>query len=160
MKIGVLLATFNGEKYLKEQLDSIFHQTKQVDEIVISDDGSSDKTICIINEYIKMSNSIPIKLVFNREKHGVIYNIENAFRHSSADFLFFCDQDDVWKASKIESFYKALEEFPDYKLYFSNATLTDEKLEPLGQGVWDVYFSYRKFTSEYCVLCGEELVKN
>ena len=78
MKIGVLLATFNGEKYLKEQLDSIFHQTKQVDEIVISDDGSSDNTICIINEYIKMSNSIPIKLVFNREKHGVIYNIENA----------------------------------------------------------------------------------
>lgn len=159
MKIGVLLATFNGEKYLKEQLDSIFHQTKQVDEIVISDDGSSDNTICIINEYIKMSNSIPIKLVFNREKHGVIYNIENAFRHSSADFLFFCDQDDVWKASKVESFYKALEEFPDYKLYFSNATLTDEKLEPLGQGVWDVYLSYRKFTSEYCVLCGEEFVK-
>ncbi len=159
MKIGVLLVTYNGEKYIKEQLDSIIHQTKQVDEIVISDDGSSDNTIRIINEYIKKNNSLPIKLVFNREKHGVIFNIENAFRHSTADLLFFCDQDDVWKMSKVESFYKALEEYPDYGLYFSNATLTNEDLEPMGQGVWDVYFTYREFTSKYCVLSGEDYVR-
>ena len=93
MKIGVLIATYNGEKFIKEQLDSIINQTVRVDEIIISDDGSTDGTLEIVLEYINKYDKIGIKLVNNTVQHGVAYNFENAFRNSTADFLFFCDQD-------------------------------------------------------------------
>lgn len=159
MKLGVLLATYNGEKFLREQLDSILNQTKKVDEIIISDDGSSDNTVKIIQEYVCRIKDVVIKCVINQEKHGVVNNFENAYKNSTADFLFLCDQDDVWKKNKVEVFLEASEKYPEQGLYFSNATLTDGCLIPIGKSVWDVFFLDRNNDSKFYVLQGESIVK-
>lgn len=159
MRTGVLLATFNGEKYLREQLNSILHQSIKVDEIIISDDGSTDNTKSIVNEYIKNNKNVVIKFVENKGIHGVPCNFENAFRHSSADFLFFSDQDDVWKKDKVAVFLDAVKKYPEYGLYFSNATLTDSELEPIGKSVWDIFFINNNIDSLYCALYGEVIIK-
>ena len=159
MKIGVLLATYNGEKYLREQLESILNQSPRVNEIIISDDGSSDNTLQIANEYVKKCNDTIVKVVENQGTHGVTCNFENAFRHSTADLLFLADQDDVWKKNKVVVFLKAIEKYPEYGLYFSNATLTNSELEPIEKSVWDIYFINNNIDSLFCVLQGEAIVK-
>ncbi len=159
MKIGVLIATYNGERYLQEQLDSIIEQTKRVDEIIVSDDNSSDNTAAIVNQYIENNKDIRIKFVINQGKRGVTCNFENAFRHSTSDLLFFCDQDDVWNENKVSCFLEAAERFPEYGLYFSNATLTDGSLKPIGKSVWDVFYCDRSIKTKYSVLDGDKLIE-
>ena len=158
MKIGVLIATYNGEKFIKEQLDSIINQTTPVNEIIISDDGSTDGTLEIILEYIDKYDKIGIKLVNNTVQHGVAYNFENAFRNSTADFLFFCDQDDVWIENKVEVFIEAEKKHPKCGLYFSNAELVDKNLNSLGKTVWDSFYWEGLDKPQYQVLEGEEIV--
>lgn len=102
-KISVAMATYNGEKYIKEQIDSILINLKEYDEIIISDDGSTDNTIQIIKQY----NDERIKVIEGPKK-GVKKNFENAIRHTQGDFIFLCDQDDIWKENKVE---KVLEKF-------------------------------------------------
>ena len=159
MKIGVLVATYNGEKYIQRQLESIINQSIKVDEIIISDDESSDGTVDIINEIISNTKHIEIKLVVNRKIHGVVENFENAFNHSTADFLFFSDQDDVWKPDKVERFVDAADKYPECELFFSNATITNQKLEPTGKTVWDYYWYIGKENPLFCVLDTEDTVE-
>lgn len=141
MRIGVLLATYNGVKYLGEQLDSIINQTVNVDEIIVSDDGSSDGTIELVESYIKRYPEFNIRLCNNIEPHGPSKNFENAFKHSSADYLFFSDQDDVWKSNKVELFVGAIKKYPDSGMFFSNADITDGSLVPSGKTVWESFFA-------------------
>lgn len=96
--ISVCMATYNGEKYIREQLDSILVQLAEDDELVISDDLSSDKTIEIIQSYKDMR----IKLYIHRENHGFVRNFENALKHVRGDIIFLSDQDDVWMPDKVE----------------------------------------------------------
>lgn len=153
------MAVYNGENYIREQLDSILNQSVKVDEIIISDDGSSDNTVEIIKQYIYHHENDKIILVINNGIHGFTGNFENAFRCSSADFLFFCDQDDVWKENKVECFLKCAKEYPEYGLYFSNATLTDSQLQSLGQSLWGIYYPEHEKDCMYSVLGGESLVR-
>ena len=95
MIVSVCMATYNGEKYIREQIDSILPQLSDSDELVISDDGSSDSTIDIIQGY----NDRRIRLYHNT-RHGVTWNFENALRQSRGDVIFLADQDDVWKPGK------------------------------------------------------------
>ena len=95
--VSVCMATYNGEKYIREQIDSILSQLSANDELVISDDGSNDDTIDIIREY----KDERIRLYHNT-RHGVTWNFENALRHSRGDVIFLADQDDVWKPGKVE----------------------------------------------------------
>ena len=98
--ISVCIATYNGEKYLRSQLDSIIKQLSDKDEIVISDDGSSDSTIDIITEYHMRFKNI---VFLNGPRKGVVKNFENAFQHARGDYIFFSDQDDVWTDKKVET---------------------------------------------------------
>lgn len=139
MKIGVLIATYNGIDFLQEQLDSILNQTKKVDEIVVSDDGSNDGTLDFLYDYKNEHTNVDIKIVQNKENHGVSNNFSNAFKNSSAEYLFFCDQDDVWKNDKVETFCKALEKYPDCGLYFSNAEVTYQDLKLKGFTLFDSF---------------------
>jgi glycosyltransferase involved in cell wall biosynthesis len=95
--ISVCLATYNGEKYIKEQLESILLQLQINDEIIVSDDNSLDHTLKIIREF--KDNRIKI---FKSNGKGLISNFENALTKASGDYIFLCDQDDIWFNNKIE----------------------------------------------------------
>ena len=102
-KISVALASYNGQEYIKQQVETILANLKPQDELIISDDGSTDNTIQVIQE---ISDS-RIKII-NGPKKGVIANFENAIRKCSGDYIFLADQDDIWEANKVS---KVLETF-------------------------------------------------
>lgn len=122
------MATYNGEKYIGEQLQSILKQISQEDEVIISDDKSTDNTINIIKSF----NDKRIKIIVNqRDKSAletiqlVTTNFENALKHSVGDIIFFADQDDVWVDNKVEV---SLEYLKKYDYIVSNYYVTDEDL--------------------------------
>lgn len=113
MKISVCMATYNGEAFLKEQLDSILGQLSAQDELVISDDSSTDQTLKIIESY----RDKRIK-IYHSDHKNVIFNLENALRGATGDIIFLSDQDDIWKGNKVQ---KTLEMLNECTLVFSNA---------------------------------------
>lgn len=133
MKCLVLLSTYNGDKYLKEQLNSILNQ-KGVDVYIrVSDDKSSDNTINILEEYsTKYSN---ISYYINETNKGFTYNfIDNLFiKDIEYDYYAFSDQDDVWEPNKLDVAIQKLKEIENDKgsLYCSNLKLVDENLNYL-----------------------------
>lgn len=106
------MTTYNGEKYLKEQLDSILIQIGDNDEIIISDDGSSDSTLYIIDSYkdprIKVYKNKQSKQNYKYSFYKITKNFENAISKAKGDIIFLADQDDIWLPEKIE---KTLNEF-------------------------------------------------
>lgn len=122
MMITVCMATYNGEKYIEEQLNSILSQISLNDELVISDDGSNDNTKNIINRYQKKYSNI--KLIDGPQK-GVIKNFENALSFSKGDIIFLSDQDDIWAKEKVD---KVLNEFndPNTLLVLHDAEIIDK----------------------------------
>lgn len=104
--ISVCMAAYNGEKYIKDQLSSILKQIGPNDEVVISDDGSKDKTKNIVDSL----NDTRIRYVENRNKHGFTHNFENALRLAQGDYIFLADQDDIWLDNKEENYAGANQE--------------------------------------------------
>jgi glycosyltransferase involved in cell wall biosynthesis len=96
-KISVCMATRNGEKYIKKQLDSILAQLTQEDEVVISDDSSSDSTIAIIKGFLDHR----IRLYEGNAFFSPIFNLENALKHASGEIIVLSDQDDIWLDNKM-----------------------------------------------------------
>lgn len=96
-KISVAMATYNGERYIKKQIQTILENLKKYDELIISDDGSTDKTI----EIIKKFNDNRIKLLEGHRK-GIKKNFENAINNCSGDIIFLSDQDDIWMKDKVK----------------------------------------------------------
>ena len=119
-KVSVAMATYNGEKYIKEQIETILNNLDDKDELVISDDGSSDMTIGIINKI----NDKRIKLLEGPRK-GLKKNFENAIKNTTGDVIFLSDQDDIWMENKVE---KVLECFNNnnYILIQHDAVVVDE----------------------------------
>jgi len=121
IRISVCMATYNGERYIEEQIKSILNQLSMNDEVIISDDNSTDNTICII-EKIKDNR---IKIFYNHSQKGYTRNFENALKHSSGEVIFLSDQDDVWIEGKVENVLKELE---NSTLVVTDAEVTDGKL--------------------------------
>lgn len=96
--VSVCMATFNGAKNIREQLESILVQLSEGDEIVISDDGSTDGTLDLINSFCEPR----IKLLINDVRLGPARNFERAMQHASGSVIYLSDQDDVWRKDKIE----------------------------------------------------------
>lgn len=109
MSISVVISTYNGENFIEEQLESIYVQTVQPDEVVIRDDGSNDKTVKICKNFIKRNNCKNWKLVENQVNLGWAENFMEGFRQSESDIIFPCDQDDIWMVNKIESMSRIIE---------------------------------------------------
>lgn len=123
-KISVCLATHNGEKYIREQIDSILSQLNDDDEIIVSDDGSEDTTISILCSY----RDKRLKLYESEWKSDPIRNFENALNHCTGEIIFLSDQDDLWLPGKIKTMAQALEK---YDLVLSDCYVVDDKLQPL-----------------------------
>lgn len=102
-KISIALATYNAEKYVVEQLKSLVLQTRLPDEIVISDDASTDGTVDLIYLFLENHKNISIKLIRNSTRVGPTFNFERAMLTCTGDIVFLCDQDDVWNEKKIET---------------------------------------------------------
>lgn len=119
--ISVCLATYNGEKFIKEQLDSILLQLGPEDEIIVSDDSSTDNTLNIIKSY----KDERIKVYANQKYHSPIYNFENAIKKAIGQYIFLADQDDIWLPHKVEKMRPLLEQ---YDLVMSNAQVVNSSL--------------------------------
>lgn len=111
MKVSVAMATYNGGKYIEEQLDSIMRQTRKVDEVVICDDCSKDDTVKIVNEYIQ-KNKLQDEWKIERNKKNLGYgsNFIQAVTKTTGDIIFFCDQDDIWVDDRVQVMTKLMEE--------------------------------------------------
>ncbi|MBE6329414.1 MAG: glycosyltransferase [Bacteroidales bacterium] len=137
--ISVCLATYNGESFLKEQLTSILKQLGDDDEVVVSDDGSTDLTLTILQEF----NDPRIKVFHHskrKQKYSFDYathNFENAINNSRGEVIFFSDQDDVWLDGKIAMFMTAL---ADCDLVLSDCKVVDSQLNEL----YPSYFKLNK----------------
>lgn len=138
MKISVALCTYNGARFILEQLQSIASQTLLPDEVIISDDGSSDGSLEIVERF---STRAPFKLQCfkNSSRLGVTKNFERAISLCSGDIVFLCDQDDVWLPQKIATMVPLFLANEKVGLVFSNAFITDSQLNRLGHTVWDTF---------------------
>lgn len=129
--VSVCIATFNGEKYIEEQLNSILPQLQPHDEVIISDDGSTDSTLKIVESF----NDQRIKVFHHQKKEKVIFrfdytthNFEYAITQAKGDYIFLSDQDDVWLPNKVECSLRALE---NSDLVISDKVVVDENLNIL-----------------------------
>lgn len=117
MKISVVMATYNGEKFIKEQLDSIRLQTIIPEEVIICDDCSTDTTVALVKTYIeKYSLQNSWKLWINEKNLGFADNFHKAIGMASGDYIFFSDQDDIWKKKKIEIMIEIMDQRSDCQL--------------------------------------------
>ena len=136
--VSVAIATYNGEEYLEEQLVSILHQTRPVQEIVISDDGSKDNTLAVARRVADSPEADGVRFVFLQDnpRKGAGGNFEWALTHCSGEILFVCGQDDVWLNNKVESVLQVYTDHLDaqcvvhnFSVINSDSALTGENLD-------------------------------
>ena len=140
-KIDILLATYNGEKFVKEQIESILNQTYENFNLIISDDASTDNTLNILEEYEKKDTRIK---VFKKEKNkGLIDNFEFLLKNVTSDYFMFSDQDDIWKKDKIEKSINKLKE-ENSGLVYTDLEIVDEKLNVIYPSYWKYKQIYKK----------------
>ena len=146
-KVDVLLATYNGEKYLKEQIDSILEQTYSDFRLFISDDGSADDTRKILEEYKNKDSRIQV--FFQESNLGVVKNFEFLLKKVESAYYMFSDQDDIWKAEKIEKSLNKIEN-DNCDLVYSDLEVVDEKLNVTYESYWKlkgIYNKIKKYSS-------------
>ena len=133
MKISVCIATYNGEKYIKEQLRSILSQLEENDEVIISDDSSTDNTIQIVENF----KDKRIRIFREQKSKSPIYNFENAISKATGDIIFLSDQDDIWHKAKVHKIKQYLS-YEDITCIVTNASIIDEEGKEKG------YLFFRK----------------
>lgn len=136
MKISIALCTFNGEKYIKKQLESYLNQTYPPNELIICDDGSTDLTVSILEDFQEKA-PFPVRIYINNPNLGVRENFAKVISLCSGDIIFLSDQDDVWLPRKIEVYSNFFLQNPDCILLFSNAYLIDENGNRNENLLWD-----------------------
>jgi glycosyltransferase involved in cell wall biosynthesis len=135
--ISVLMCTYNGEKYIIEQLESIRRQVYQPDNVLIYDDCSEDLTVNIINNYISKYNLSSVwKVSINSVRKGWRINFFDALLKCNDDFIFFCDQDDIWNPDKISLCMKIMHENPNVLLVNGLFELIDSSGNPIKNHNW------------------------
>jgi glycosyltransferase involved in cell wall biosynthesis len=136
MFLSVALCTYNGERYLPDQLASISAQTRLPDELIWHDDCSTDGTVALARLFAD-SAPFPVHLVLNEANQGSTPSFARAIQRCQGDVIALADQDDDWLPGKLAALARALEQEPAAGLAFSNATVVDQDLRPLGYTLWD-----------------------
>lgn len=151
-RIDILLATYNGERFLAEQLDSIEKQTHPNWRLIVRDDGSTDKTLDVIARF-SAQHPNQVDILNNSDGNlGVVRNFSRLMERATGDYIAFCDQDDVWLPRKLElSLEKIRELEKDFGadsplLVFSDLIIVDEDLQPIHHSYW----SYQEVRPEWC----------
>ena len=129
---SVCIASYNGARYIKEQLESILPQLSEEDEIIVCDDHSTDNTV----EVVRQMSYKQIRLVENKENRGYTGNFEHCLSLARGEYIFLCDQDDVWEPDKVSVCMQALE---NADFVVSDATITDAG----GKQIHDSFFTER-----------------
>ena len=145
MKTSVALCTFNGEKYLRKQLDSILEQTVAVDEIVICDDLSTDATLSTLNQYKETFPNI-FKIHANEKNLRSVKNFEKAISLCENEIVFLCDQDDMWIPEKVEVILNQFKISPELQVIATNAFIINDDEDMLN--VSTIYDISSKTTKE------------
>jgi glycosyltransferase involved in cell wall biosynthesis len=135
--ISVCLATYNGEKYVKQQLSNVLSQLGKSDEVIVVDDCSTDHTIHILQEF----GDPRISLHRNNTNQGILRSFEKALQQAAGEILFLCDQDDLWNEGKVETIKSVFSCSPEVTLVLSDAKVIDENGVPIS----DSWFSARAF---------------
>ena len=165
-RIDILMATYNGEKYLVEQLDSIINQTYHNWNLLIRDDNSTDKTLEIIQNYHKKDKRIKI-LKDNKGNLGIVRNFEELLKSSESEFIMFSDQDDIWVENKLDMYLKMIEKIKNKGfMIHSDAILFDKNKsnilkdtfiskKAINRGLENVFFNY--FVQGATILISKEI---
>ena len=128
------MCTYNGARFVGEQLASIAAQTRPPDELVVCDDCSTDATIECIREFVRTA-PFPVRVFENEKNLGSTKNFERALELCEGDFIAFADQDDVWLPEKLRKLEEIMAK-ENAALAFTDGDVVDESLRPLGQRVW------------------------
>lgn len=136
--ISVCMATYNGSLFIKEQLASILQQLGHGDEIIISDDHSTDKTLAIAASF----EDERIKIVTNTQEKGYTNNFQNSLSYAQGDYIFLTDQDDVWMPNKVKL---CLELLQTYDFVVSDAKITDACGIVTGDSFYKLRKPFRSF---------------
>jgi len=138
LTISIAMCTYNGERFLQEQLDSFLAQTRLPDELVVCDDGSQDGTVAILEAFAAQA-PFPVRLFKNPQNLGFSKNFEKAISLCQGDIIALSDQDDVWLPEKLERFEQVFLTYPEVGYVFCDASVVNENLRPLGFSVWNFY---------------------
>ena len=125
-KVSVALATFNGEKYISKQLHSLLFQRRTIDEVIIVDDASTDKTADIVRDFIEKNQLLNWHLYINEKNIGFLKNFKSAIEKTTGDIIFLCDQDDIWCKTKVDSMLNRFESDDRIKAIYSGFNIIDE----------------------------------
>lgn len=136
MRISVALCTYNGERFLQEQLDSLRRQTRPPDELVIVDDASHDASVEVARRFAD-STRLPVRLAVNPRNLGYAANFERAISRCTGDVVALCDQDDVWRDDKLERIADVFATCDNIGMVFSDALLVDAAGRPLPGRLWE-----------------------
>lgn len=174
ISIAILISTFNGEKFLKQQLDSILDQTFKDFKIIIRDDGSNDNTISIIREYIELYPNIINLLIDNDGNLGSTKSFFKLLNEiNNEKYIMFADQDDFWFENKIELFLKKIQDLEMINcsdspaLVFGDMIVVDRNLKIIENSFWNyqkinpnIIFNWRKTLSQNIVTGCSMIINN
>lgn len=132
-KVSVCIASYNGEQFIEKQLISILSQLKDHDEVIVSDDGSTDETVSVINRL--KDERVTVSL--NNGARGPVGNFEETLKRATGDFVFLADQDDVWLPGKVSSMISLLH---SYDLVLSDCVVVNRK----GEVIQPSFFKFRR----------------
>lgn len=140
-RISIALCTYNGAKFLPQQLDSLLAQSMLPDEVIIRDDASTDDeaTWRVLERYEPkfQAKNVNIELIRGFDNVGYLRNFEIVLGKCTGDVIFLCDQDDVWHPTKIERMYREFSQRPNLGVLFTDARLVDSKGDDLGFGLFE-----------------------
>jgi len=140
--ISVCLASYNGSEYIQDQVLSILNQLCINDEIIVSDNGSSDNTLSILEGF----NDPRIK-IFIETSPGIISNFSNALNHAQGEFIFLADQDDVWLDGKVEQVFHLLNN--EFDLVLHDAVVVDQELNVIASSLFSLNMSRSGFIQNF-----------
>jgi glycosyltransferase involved in cell wall biosynthesis len=153
-KISIAMATYNGERFIEEQLASLAAQTRLPDELVVSDDGSQDGTLERVRIFAAQA-PFPVRILRDHPGRGVLDNFDRVIAACQGDIVFPCDQDDVWLPRKLSEMAGALARHPSAAMVISNSELVDERLRPIGRNL----YTRRLRRTEHLYTRGREAVR-